>query len=63
MKRFLLLAGVLSLFTFQSCKQCTECVRYAGGIDNQKLCKKDYASDDSYTAAFHYLEANGYDCK
>lgn len=56
---FLLITFVLAI-TIQSCKQCTECVKYPG--DPIKLCKKDYASDDSYDAAYKHAIADGYKC-
>lgn len=56
---FAFLMIVLALST-QSCRQCTTCTAYPA--PTEKLCKKDYASDDSYTQAFHHLEAQGYKC-
>lgn len=61
MKTTLLLAAfaILTLGA-QSCKQCTECTKYPG--EPLKLCKKDYASDDSYDAAYKHAIADGYKC-
>ncbi len=55
---FLIAAGLLS--TTQSCKQCTECTKYPG--DPVKLCRSDYASDDSYDSAYKHIIADGYKC-
>ncbi|MBS1614159.1 MAG: hypothetical protein JST49_15170 [Bacteroidetes bacterium] len=55
-----LLAVAAILFTATSCKNCTECTKYPG--DTIELCKKDYASDDSYNAAYKYTIAQGYKC-
>jgi hypothetical protein len=49
-----------AMFSITSCKQCTECTKYPG--DPIKLCKKDYASDDSYNDRFRYLVSEGYRC-
>lgn len=51
------------LFTFNSCKNCTTCTRYPAANDSQKFCRADYASEDSYTQAYHYLQSQGYRCE
>lgn len=52
----------LGILTASSCKNCTECTRYPNANDTVELCKKDYASDDSYNNAFKHLVADGYKC-
>gem|GEM_PF-4565186 len=52
--------ALLSLTALSSCDQCTECNKYPG--KTIELCKKDFASDDSYTAAYHQAIADGYTC-
>ncbi len=56
----ILLVTAFLILTVNSCKQCTECVKYPA--KDIKLCKKDYASDDSYTQAYRYITSQGYDC-
>jgi hypothetical protein len=57
----ILLAGAFILFSASSCKQCSTCRKYPA--KDMQLCKKDFATNDSYTDAFHYWEAQGYDCE
>jgi hypothetical protein len=54
---------LLAIAATESCKQCTQCVKYPGANDTQKLCRKDFATDDSYTQAFHYYTSLGYRCE
>ena len=61
MRAIYALMAVVFFLSVQGCKQCIECSKYPA--PTEKLCKKDFASDDSYSQAFHYLEGNGYDCK
>jgi len=49
------------LFTANSCKQCSTCRKYPA--KDVQLCKKDFASDDSFAQAFRYQESLGYDCE
>jgi hypothetical protein len=58
--KLILLPFAILTFCFQSCKQCTECTKFPG--EPLKLCKKDYASDDSYNAAYKHAIADGYKC-
>lgn len=51
---------VLFLLSFNSCRQCTNCVKYPA--PDEKLCKKDFASAESYDDAYKHLVAQGYDC-
>lgn len=53
---------VVSLTAITSCKRCFECVRYPNANDTEKLCRGDYASDDSYNDAYRQLTAQGYRC-
>jgi hypothetical protein len=55
-----ILLTAFALFAFASCRECTECLKYPS--PDIKLCKKDFASDDSYTAAYRQVVADGYDC-
>lgn len=59
-KIFFVALAFCLLLSFSSCKQCTECTKFPG--DPVKLCKKDYASDDSYNSAYKHLIAQGYKC-
>lgn len=62
MKSFLLLASFsCALLLMQSCGYCTRCVQYPK--ESVKLCKKDFASDESYNQAFRQLTYEGYDCQ
>ena len=58
---FILLASCLLLLSVNSCKQCSTCRKYP--MPDVKLCKSDYASDDSYAQAFRNQEGMGYDCE
>lgn len=53
-------AAASALSTITSCGQCTECTKIHE--ETQKLCKKDYGSDDSYNAAYKYVISQGYKC-
>lgn len=61
--------SIVLLFTFgtclffSSCEQCTDCVKYPKTNDKVKLCKKDFASDDSYNAYYRQLVYDGYRCE
>lgn len=57
---FILLITSCFLFTTSSCKQCSTCRKYPAA--DVKLCKKDFATDDSFSQAFHYQESLGYNC-
>jgi hypothetical protein len=48
------------LLSINACKQCTDCTKYPS--PDIKLCKKDYASDDSYNQAYRYTISLGYNC-
>jgi hypothetical protein len=56
----ILLISSCGLFTASSCRQCTVCHKYPQ--PDIELCKKDYASDDSYDGAYRYTISLGYDC-
>ncbi|MBP6731707.1 MAG: hypothetical protein KA149_06600 [Chitinophagales bacterium] len=56
-----LFAATLLICSVNSCSQCSECYKYPE--PNVKLCKKDFASDESYAQAFRQTEGQGYDCK
>ncbi|MFM2305771.1 MAG: hypothetical protein RLZZ367_440 [Bacteroidota bacterium] len=49
------------LLSASSCKNCSTCHKYPA--PDVELCKKDFASDDSYNAAFRQYEGQGYDCQ
>lgn len=55
-----LVIGAFTIVGMNSCDQCTECTK--PGADAQELCKQDYASNDSYDAAYKLLVSQGYDC-
>ncbi len=57
---FILSVSLLLILSANSCKQCTECHNYPQ--KDIELCKKDFASDDSYTQAYRYTTSLGYDC-
>ncbi|MES2620922.1 MAG: hypothetical protein V4615_08720 [Bacteroidota bacterium] len=57
---FVFLVCCLALFSANSCKQCTECHNYPK--KDIELCKKDFASSDSYAQAYRYTLSLGYDC-
>lgn len=59
----ILLSVIASLFllTANSCKQCTLCTNYPQ--PDVELCKKDYASTESYNEAFRQTTGAGYDCE
>ncbi len=56
-------ASVFFICSFTSCKQCTSCTKYPNVNDRFDMCKKDYASDDSYNQAYRYYESLGYKCQ
>ncbi len=58
---FLLLIPVFLLFSASSCKQCGMCHKYPA--KDVELCRKDFATEDSYAQAFRYQESLGYDCE
>jgi len=58
---FTLLSVTFILLSTNSCKNCSTCRKYPA--KDEQLCKKDYASDDSYAQAFRYWEGQGYDCE
>jgi hypothetical protein len=60
MKAITLLVAVLLACTINACKNCDECVKYPE--PDITLCKKDFASDESYDAAYRYTISQGYDC-
>lgn len=45
------------------CRNCIECTKFPSANDTVELCKKDYASDDSYNSAYRNLSAAGYTCE
>ncbi|MBP7390161.1 MAG: hypothetical protein KA841_07135 [Chitinophagales bacterium] len=60
----LLIALLVVVITgFSSCRNCIECTKYPNANDTVDLCKKDYASDDSYNDAYRNLVADGYRCE
>jgi hypothetical protein len=61
MKTFALLLCIASMLLATSCNKCAVCTKYPA--KDIELCKKDFASDDSYNMAFRQTEAMGYDCK
>ncbi|HLP19082.1 MAG TPA: hypothetical protein VK174_02205 [Chitinophagales bacterium] len=61
MKTILLFFAMAAiLFSVNSCKNCTVCHNYPAA--HVELCKKDFASDDSYNSAFRSYEGMGYEC-
>ena len=58
---FILLITSGLMFTANSCTQCNTCRKYPAA--DVKLCKKDFASDDSFTQAIHYQQSLGYNCE
>ena len=58
---FLLLISAFLLFFANSCKQCGMCRKYPA--KDVELCRKDFATEDSYAQAFRYQESLGYDCE
>lgn len=58
---FILLFSSFLLLSANSCKQCSTCRKYPA--EDVKLCRSDYATDDSYSQAFRYQESLGYDCE
>ncbi len=62
MKTFVILIfSAFTLLSANSCNKCSTCRNYP--LPDEKLCKKDFASDDSYAAAFRQKESEGYDCE
>ncbi len=57
---FILFFSFFLLGSINSCKQCSTCRKYPAA--DVKLCKKDFATDDSFSQAFHYQESLGYNC-
>jgi hypothetical protein len=57
----ILFASAFILFSANSCKQCSTCRKYPA--TDVKLCKSDFASEDSYAQAFRQQEALGYNCE
>lgn len=61
--KFTALCTVVVVMLFaSSCRDCTDCTKYPPG-DNVKICKKDYASTQSYNDAYRDLQIRGYDCE
>jgi hypothetical protein len=60
MKTIAPLICLVCLLLAGSCNNCTECTKYPE--PDIKLCKKDFASDDSYNEAYRYTIWLGYDC-
>ncbi|MBK7148531.1 MAG: hypothetical protein IPH78_06815 [Bacteroidetes bacterium] len=54
---------LLAILAFSACRNCIECTKYPSANDTVDLCKKDYASDDSYSDAYRNLVADGYRCE
>ena len=48
------------LLSVSSCKNCSTCRNYPA--KDVELCRKDFATDDSFNAAFRNYEGQGYDC-
>ncbi len=51
------------MLSVSGCRKCIECTKFPSANDTVKLCKKDYASDDSYNSAYRNLSAAGYKCE
>ncbi|MFN8323002.1 MAG: hypothetical protein U0T74_10120 [Chitinophagales bacterium] len=54
------IASSFAMLSVNSCKECTTCTKYPA--PDIKLCKKDYASTESYNEAFRQTTAQGYTC-
>ena len=57
----ILLVSFFLLSTVNSCTQCNTCRKYPA--TDVKLCKKDFATEDSFSQAIHYQESLGYNCE
>lgn len=52
--------AAFALGSITSCGNCTECTKIHE--ETIELCKKDYASDDSYNSVYKYTISQGYKC-